>query len=432
MKTRIELTHALPHLARAVISALAIFSIAAPGVFAQARYLITDLGTLGGSTSHALGINNSGQIVGESYTNDADVLTTHAFLYSGGVMTDLGTLGGTSGAKGINDQGQVAGWSNTTASNDQTHAFLWSALTRMIDLGTLGGSMSIAYGINNNGQVVGVSTTSNEVEHAFVYSAGAMSDLNSLVPTNAGWVLASAATINDSGEIAGIAISNGWSQAFLYSGGAVTYLDVLPGGYSGRAYGLNSNGQVVGFSTIPGNFMNTHAFLYSGGQMTDLGDLGGAGSFAMGINNQAQVVGWSATTNNPFPAVEHPFLYSGGKLADLWGLLAANSTWPEGRATGINDNGWIAGYGQNPSAYIHAFLLAPLPSLGIARSGQNVLLSWPTNATGFTLFENSDLATTNWTVVLIPPLMTNGQYQVSLPILPGSRQFYRLQLPPSR
>ena len=107
---------------------------------------MTDLGTLGGTYSVATGINNSGQIVGYADTASGQ---THAFLYSGGTMTDLGTLpGGTySFATGINNNGQIVGYS-TTASG-QTHAFLYSG-GQMTDLGTLpGGTNSWATGIND-------------------------------------------------------------------------------------------------------------------------------------------------------------------------------------------------------------------------------------------------------------------------------------------
>ena len=70
---------------------------------ASLSYTIKDLGTLGGDQSYAYGINNSGQIVGASQiTGDT---ATHAFLYSGGTMQDLGTLasGTDSSAYGINN-----------------------------------------------------------------------------------------------------------------------------------------------------------------------------------------------------------------------------------------------------------------------------------------------------------------------------------------
>jgi probable HAF family extracellular repeat protein len=57
-------------------------------------------------------INDNGQIVGWSEAADG---APHAFSYSGGVMTDLGTLPGMtiSEALGINDRGQVVGYSQT-------------------------------------------------------------------------------------------------------------------------------------------------------------------------------------------------------------------------------------------------------------------------------------------------------------------------------
>ena len=73
----------------------------------------------------------------------------HAFLYSNGTMTDLGTLGGTvSVATGINTAGQVVGNSNITGDVD-FHAFLYNNGT-MTDLGTFGGTISSASGIKVN------------------------------------------------------------------------------------------------------------------------------------------------------------------------------------------------------------------------------------------------------------------------------------------
>jgi probable HAF family extracellular repeat protein len=69
-------------------------------------YSVTDLGTLGGTTSFAYGINTGGTIVGQADT----VSASHAFKYSGGVMTDLGTLGGTTSyASSINSGGTIVG-----------------------------------------------------------------------------------------------------------------------------------------------------------------------------------------------------------------------------------------------------------------------------------------------------------------------------------
>jgi probable HAF family extracellular repeat protein len=141
-------------------------------------YNITDLGTLGtnsrGSYSQALCINSSGQVGGQSSASSVSV-TDPAFLYSGGVLTSLGSLGGEYGsAQGINTSGQIAGYS--TLSSGRYHAFLYTG-GKMTHLGTLGGDYSAAYALNDSGQVVGVSANRSVKQHAFVYSNGQMKDL---------------------------------------------------------------------------------------------------------------------------------------------------------------------------------------------------------------------------------------------------------------
>src|SRR4051812_44822874 len=77
---------------------------------ADILYRVTDLGTLGGlGGSGALGLNNAGQVVGDSPVVDSTG-DHRAYLYSDGQMTDLGMLGGKSShGYGINNAGQVVG-----------------------------------------------------------------------------------------------------------------------------------------------------------------------------------------------------------------------------------------------------------------------------------------------------------------------------------
>jgi len=170
-----------------------------------------DLGALpGGDWSSASGINQSGTVVGDSSVASGNF---RGFVWnpqSG--MLELGTLGGlNSHATGINQSGEVIG--HASLASGYEHAF--SAVGAiMTDLGTLGGS-SYAYGINDSGTIVGYSWTPNsDHPHAFVYLNGMMIDLNSLIPSGAGWELLEAYGINNAGQIVGEGLLNGQSHAF--------------------------------------------------------------------------------------------------------------------------------------------------------------------------------------------------------------------------
>jgi probable HAF family extracellular repeat protein len=95
---------------------------AAPASAATATYRITDLGSLGGGVTDATAINAAGQVTGDSTLNGG---TNHAFVWSNGKMTDLGTLPGGDFSKGreVNNSGEVAG--SATDSGEIPHPALW-------------------------------------------------------------------------------------------------------------------------------------------------------------------------------------------------------------------------------------------------------------------------------------------------------------------
>jgi probable HAF family extracellular repeat protein len=208
-------------------------------------------------------INNSGQMVGESLNGNFVTPTTmRATLFSlDRPATDLGTLGGAkASAAGINEDGDIVGVSDL--ANGQSHAFLYTEGT-MYDLGTLGGTISNANAINNNNEIVGRSTLANGAIRAFLYKEGVMYDLGTL-----GGAASVAFDINDKGEVVGFArVANGQAHAFLYKDGVMQDLGTL-GGTDSRAYGINNRGDIIGQYTKTDG--SVHAFVYRDGQMFSL------------------------------------------------------------------------------------------------------------------------------------------------------------------
>jgi probable HAF family extracellular repeat protein len=320
-----------------------------------AGYTVTDLGTLGGVRSSAAGLNESGEVVGESDTAEPEI--SRAFIYSGGTMKNLGTLGGPrslSSGRGINFDGKAVGETDLFPDR-HLRGFLYGGGT-MMDIGSLGGtepfpSGTRAQGINSAGKIVGSSHTVNNRRHAFLLQGGVMTDLGALPGTDS----SEAYAINDAGQIVGISEVPApllRHHAFRYSGGVMTDLGTLPGGEESRAFGINAAGTIVGDAALSG-ITNRHAVLFSGGTVVDLGTLANGESFAKGINSAGVVVGLSDVATGG----RHGFIYQGGTMIDL------NTLVPVGvvikNAAAINSAGQIAATGTVNGSTDHALLLTP-------------------------------------------------------------------------
>ena len=260
---------------------------------------LTHLGNLSvpnqNHSSTARAINDSGVITGEAdfYVVTDPVLPfgahPHAFFYDG-TLHDLGNLapaadGLISQGASINNAGVIAGSSNSIG-NSSAHAVVFSGGS-ITDLGTIGGTgtISSALGINNSGVVVGWSNSAAylNTSHAFIYSGSVMQDIGTL-PNQTG---SSATAINDSGVVAGVS-----GDIFRYENGSMTDLGFFGGNENATA--INASGQVVGYG---GAGVNTHPFSYTtGGTLTDLnteiaGNSGWVLQFAWGLNDAGQIVG---------------------------------------------------------------------------------------------------------------------------------------------
>ncbi len=188
---------------------LALLALRPPQAAAQPapfHPIIVDLGAICGGGSFATAVNENGVVAGScDVPAPLSGSIQHAGLWYQNRWTDLGTLGGPdSTATAINEQDQVVGTSSN-GEMKQTHAFLWDDGV-MTDLGDLGFPSryenSIAYGINDLGQVVGSSGPPGLASSAFVWVDGVMVPLPSLggPNTNLG---CTANAINSSGLAAG-------------------------------------------------------------------------------------------------------------------------------------------------------------------------------------------------------------------------------------
>jgi len=220
-------------------------------------------------------VSSSGVVAGSYQTNaknQAGNFSWHAFRWSNGTFTDLGTLPGStqSFAIGISEQGIAVGWAGTPENSGQARAVYWNA-DGIHELGALNQGrsfQSIAFGINSQGTIVGESADGAGFPHAVRFRGpGAIDDLGTL-----GGRASRALAINDAGHIVGFANrAQGDSHGFFWRDGAMIDAGSLPGDAFSQLLQVNDAGAAVGISYNANT--QTTGTLYCEGRLFNLNDL---------------------------------------------------------------------------------------------------------------------------------------------------------------
>ena len=203
---------------------------------------VVDLGTLGGATSTAAAVNDSGHVVGVSQIATGQ---SHAFLWRNGHMTDLGSPpgAGISLATGVNDNGEIVGQLGN-APNGLPGGFVWRDGTMRV----IGGSgLTQPTGVNAAGDICAY----------FQTAPGADTDAALLVFGHRVIVRhdAVANAVNDFGAVAGWFDNGNGPTAYLWhlTTGRFVPLGHFPDAPTGatQAFGVNNRRQVAGAADVP-------------------------------------------------------------------------------------------------------------------------------------------------------------------------------------
>ncbi len=265
-------------------------------------YNFTSVDYPGATDTRLFGTNAHNDAVG-AYLDSAG--NSHGFQLKASAFTTLEPPGAVlSQARSINDTGTVAGWYQEQSG--AMHGFVFQN-GQFTSFDVPGAVHSQGLGINNRGDIVGAYDTGDiNTSLGFVWRNGRFTPFE--VPGSAPGTTG-AFGINDEGQIVGnYSDAQGNSYGFLRTGGAYQTIDLPPGGVT-LATGINEDGRIVG-NYFPGDGTGNHGFVYSRGSATIVNyPMLMSRTRIRGINEEGVIVGFYS----PDGIALHAFV---GKPAD--------------------------------------------------------------------------------------------------------------------
>lgn len=219
---------------------------------------------------------------------------------------------------GLSNAGHAVGWHSDCALDNDV-AFVWTPQLGLVDIPFPAGTADRrALDINSAGRIVGrVDLNGDGLNLAFVLDGGTLTNLGTLPGGN----FSEAVAVNEVGQVAGNAVNLATGDPpftpFMWQDGVMTPLN-LPLGPNGMVRAINEQGQIAGWMGVS-NTIDSHAFIWEAGVVTDLGLAPGTfASEATAINNAGQVLiaGQIQKDNSPTVLVR-PFLWDDGEWTDL-------------------------------------------------------------------------------------------------------------------
>ncbi len=266
---------------------------------------------------------------------------------------------------GINTAGDMVGFFGQNTSGPDS-GFLYSNGT-FTSFDYPGQTVTVPGGINDSGLIVGSATQNAEQRGTvvgFVYDGTTFTTLkdgNNAATYGFG--------IDNAGVVVGSAGSLFTTKAFELVNGRYKTIN-FPGSYTyGFANGVNNRGLVVGF-TISG--VSDFGYVAKNGKFRNADFPGAQQTAALGVNDEAIVVGWyNPTGTNEF----HGFAFQKGKYVSF---SYPGAVWT--LAAGINKSGQIVGTYSFDRVAFHGFVTSPITDAYFERPGccQVAVASAPT------------------------------------------------------